>query len=198
MVNAMFAVLIAGSIGYVLSGWVGVAVGATVASAVAVLADALTPPIERGTSHERRMRRDRRYRARYEALEDGWRRPYPRSRKAWQPAIQPAREKPAVADPAPIDPMPAAVDKPELAPPLPDDSTQGQLPAGSKRPGRSPRAEKSSRTSAAPASTVKSDSAPARRSKGGRPSALAKRRLGSGAELDPSSPRVVRSRPIPP
>jgi hypothetical protein len=29
-------------------------------------------------------------------------------------------------------------------------------------------------------------------------SALAKRRLGSGAELDPSSPRVVRSRPIPP
>ena len=92
MVNAMFAVLIAGSIGYALSGWVGVAVGATVASAVAVLTEALSPPIERGTSHERRMRRDRRYRARYEAIEDGWRRPVPRSRRAWQPAISPPEE----------------------------------------------------------------------------------------------------------
>ena len=60
MFNAMFAVLIAGSIGWVLSGWVGMAVGATVASVVAVLTDTLTPPIEQGTSHERRMRRNRR------------------------------------------------------------------------------------------------------------------------------------------
>ena len=114
MVNAMFAVLIAGSIGYVLSGWVGVAVGATIASAVAVLTEALTPPIERGTSHERRMRRDRRYRARYEAIEDSWRRPYPRSRREWQRATQPAGKKPAVAGPAPADPMLVAIDEPEL------------------------------------------------------------------------------------
>ena len=98
MVNAMFAVLIAGSIGWVLSGWVGVAVGATVASAVAVLTEALSPPIERGTSHERRMRRDRRYRARYEALEAGWRRPVPRRRRAWQPSSRRSGDCPACPD----------------------------------------------------------------------------------------------------
>ena len=169
MVNAMFAVLIAGTIGYVLSGWVGVAVGATVASAVAVLTDALTPPIERGTSHERRMRSNRRYRARYEALEDSWRRPYPRSRRAWLSAMQPTVKKPAVAGPAPADPMLVAIDESELASPVPDHSTQVQLPAASKRPGRSARAEKSSRTSAAPSSGGKSGSKPARRSESGRP-----------------------------
>src|SRR5215207_7226558 len=157
----MFAVLIAGTIGYVLSGWVGVAVGATVASVVAVLTDALTPPMERGTTHERRMRRDRRYRARYEALEDGWRRPNPRSRMASK-AVQPARSKPAVAGLLPADPIPVAVDEPQLASTVPDDSTQGQLPAGAKRSGRSARAEKSS-TSTAPSSSVKSGNKPARR-----------------------------------
>ena len=134
MVNAMFAVLIAGSIGYVLSGWVGVAVGATIASAVAVLTEALTPPIERGTSHERRMRRDRRYRARYEALEDSWRRPYPRSRREWQRATQPSGKKPAVAGPAPADPILVAIDEPELPSHVSDSIAQEQLPAGSKRP----------------------------------------------------------------
>ena len=168
MVNAMFAVLIAGTIGYVLSGWVGVAVGATVASVVAVLTDALTPPIERGTAHERRMRSNRRYRARYEALEDGWRRPNPRSRKAWQPAIQPAGKVPAVAGPVPADRLPDAVDEPELASPVPDDSIRVEPPAGSKRPGRRARAEKSSRTSAAPSSSGTSGSKPARRSESGR------------------------------
>ena len=168
MVNVMFAVLIAGTIGYALSGWVGVAVGATVASVVAVLTDALTPPMERGTSHERRMRRDRRYRARYEALEDGWRRPNPKSRMASQRAVQPARRKPAVAGPLPADPSPVSVGEPQLASTLPDDSTPGQLPAGARRPGRSARADKSSRTSATPSSSVKSSSKPARRSESGR------------------------------
>ena len=131
MLNAMFAVLIAGSIGYVLSGWVGVAVGATIASAVAVLTEALTPPIERGTSHERRMRRDRRYRARYEAIEDSWRRPYPRSRREWQRATQPAGKKPAVAGPVPAEPLYVGVDEPELPRPCRTPS-----PRGSSRPAR--------------------------------------------------------------
>ena len=160
----MFAVLIAGSIGWVLSGWVGVAVGATVASAVAILTEALSPPIERGTSHERRMRKDRRYRARYEALEDGWRRPYPRSRRAWQPAIQARDETPAVADPAPAPPVQVALDEPEPKPPVLFHSTQEQVPAGSKRPARRARAAKPSRTAAAPSSSGKSGSEPTRRS----------------------------------
>ena len=168
MVNAMFAVLIAGSIGYVLSGWVGVAVGATIASAVAVLTEALTPPIERGTSHERRMRRDRRYRARYEALEDSWRRPYPRSRREWQRATQPSGKKPAVAGPAPADPILVAIDEPELPSHVSDSIAQEQLPAGSKRHGRSARAETSSRASTGPSSSGKSTSKPARRSESGR------------------------------
>ena len=120
MVNAMFAVLIAGSIGYVLSGWVGMAVGAIVASVVAVLTESLTPLIEQGTSHERRMRGDRRYRSRFEALEDSWRRPYPRSRRAWLSAMEPTGKKPAVAGPAPADPMLVAVDEPELPSHVPD------------------------------------------------------------------------------
>jgi hypothetical protein len=168
MVNAMFAVLIAGSIGWVLSGWVGVAVAATVASAVAVLTEALSPPIERGTSHERRMRRDRHYRARYEALEDGWRRPVPKSRREWQRAMRPAGAKPVVADPQRPDPMPVAVDEPRLPSPVPDEHTQGELPAGSKRPGRSRRAAKASRTSTEASSSGRSGSKPARRSEGGR------------------------------
>jgi hypothetical protein len=167
MFNAMFAVLVAGSIGWVLSGWVGVAVGATVASVVAVLTDTLTRPIEDGTSHERRMRRDRRYRARYEALEDSWRRPYPRSRRAWLSAMEPTGKKPAVAGPAPADPILVAVAEPEL-PSVPDDSTRGQLPAGAEHPGRSARAARSSRTTGGPSSSGKSGSKPARRSEGGR------------------------------
>ena len=164
----MFAVLIAGSLGWVLSGWVGVAVGATVASAVAVLTEALSPPIERGTSHERRMRRDRRYRARYEALEDSWRRPYPRSRRAWLSAMEPTGKKPAVAGQAPADPRLVAADEPELVSTVPNDSTQGQFPAGSKRPGRSARAATSSRSTGGPSSSGNSGSKPARRSEGGR------------------------------
>jgi hypothetical protein len=168
----MFAVLIAGTIGYALSGWVGVAVGATVASVVAVLTDSLTPPMERGTSHERRMRRDRRYRARYEALEDRWRRPNPKSRMASGSAVQPARKKPAVAGPLPADPMIFAVDQPQLASTVPGDSTQP--PAGAKRPGRSAQTKKSSRTSAAPSSSVKLSNKPARRSESGRQKRAAK------------------------
>ena len=168
MLNAMFAVLIAGSIGYVLSGWAGMAVGATVASVVAVLTETLTPVIEQGTSHERRMRTNRHYRARYEALEDSWRRPYPRSRRAWLSAMEPTGKKPAVAGPAHADPMLVAVDEPELPSHVPESSTQGQLPASSKRPGRSARAETSSRTHAAPSSSGKSGSKPARRNEGGR------------------------------
>ena len=133
----MFAVLIAGSIGYVLSGWVGVAVGATIASAVAVLTEALTPPIERGTSHERRMRRDRRYRARYEAIEDSWRRPYPRSRREWQRATQPAGKKPAVAGPVPADPLLVGIDEPELPRPC-----RTPAPRGSSRPARNDRSQR--------------------------------------------------------
>jgi hypothetical protein len=166
MVNAMFAVLIAGSIGYVLSGWVGAAVGATVASAVAVLTDTLTPPIERGTWHERQMRANRRYRARYEALEDGWRRPYPRHRRAWQPRSQPAAKALAAADPAPADPARVAL-KPEPPSTLPNHSTQPQLQAGSKGPGRRARAQRSSRSAAAPSSSGKSGGSP-RRTESGR------------------------------
>ena len=166
MVNAMFAVLIAGSIGYVLSGWAGMAVGAMVASVVAVLTEALTPPIERGTSHERRMRANWHYRARYEALEDGWRRPYPRHRRAWQPAIQPARETRALAELTPVDPVPVALDELEPAAPLLDHSEPRQLPAGSKAPGRRARAQTSSRSAAAPSASGKSDSSPRRKESG--------------------------------
>ena len=200
MVNAMFAVLIAGSIGYVLSGWVGVAVGATVASAVAVLTEALTPPIERGTWHERRMRRDRRYRARYEAIEDSWRRPYPRSRREWQRATQPTGKKPAFAGPAPADPVPLRSTSRSSRRIVPDSNTQGQLPAGSKRPGRSPRAETSSRTSAPPR---QAGSRPASRrveAKVAGASARSMHRLNRGVVLHPRSRLaigVIRPREVP-
>jgi hypothetical protein len=75
-VRDVLAVFAAGLIGYALGGWVGVAVGACSATAVSVLLDPLTPPGDRLTAHERRMRKNRRYRLRYEALEENWRNPY--------------------------------------------------------------------------------------------------------------------------
>jgi hypothetical protein len=72
----MFLVLIAGLFGYAIGGWLGVAIGALAGAGVAVLSDAITPPSERETLHEHRMRRSRRYRGRYEALEQDWRREY--------------------------------------------------------------------------------------------------------------------------
>ena len=107
MVNRMFAVLVAGSIGYVLSGWAGVAVGACAATIVAVLTETLTPVDDQWTAHERRMRRNRRYRARYEALEEGWRRPG-RPARRWVPAeivpLPPAVEAGATPVPARAEP----------------------------------------------------------------------------------------------
>jgi xanthine/CO dehydrogenase XdhC/CoxF family maturation factor len=81
----VLAVLAAGLIGYALGGWLGVAVGACSATAVSVLLEPLTPPGDRLTAHERRMRKNRRYRVRYEALEDSWRNPYrTRQRTDWK------------------------------------------------------------------------------------------------------------------
>ena len=83
----MFVMLIAGLFGYAIGGWLGVAIGTLAGAGIAVLSDAITPPRDRGTTHERRMRSNRRYRTRYEALEMEWRgyRPVPR-----EPSKQPA------------------------------------------------------------------------------------------------------------
>ena len=112
--QGMFAVLAAGLIGYALGGWLGVAVGACSATAMTVLLDPLTPPGDRETAHERRMRRSRRYRARYESLEDAWRNPYQPRRRTWAPVQGPVQveQTDSIA-------QPAAVEAPESAPALP-------------------------------------------------------------------------------
>jgi hypothetical protein len=94
----MFLVLIAGLFGYAIGGWLGVAIGALAGAGIAVLSDAITPPRDRETAHERRMRANRRYRTRYEALEMEWRgyRPAPR-----EPSKQPVEIVPLpAAEPA--------------------------------------------------------------------------------------------------
>ena len=116
----MLAVLAAGLVGYALGGWLGVAVGACSATAVTVLLEPLTPPGDRETAHERRMRLSRRYRARYTSLEESWRRPYQPRRRTWSPADRPA-------DPAPTPaaaPTPPALETPEPAPALPARATK--------------------------------------------------------------------------
>ena len=111
MVASVLAVLVAGLIGYALGGWLGVAVGAGSATAVSVLLEPLTPPGDRQTAHERRMRRNRRYRVRYEALEENWRRPPgSRQRTNWKPVDRLVAEGRAVEPMLPIEivPLPTA------------------------------------------------------------------------------------------
>ena len=117
MVWAMLAVLAAGLVGYALGGWLGVAVGACSATAVTVLLDPLTPRGDRETTHEQRMRRNRRYRARYESLEDAWRHPYQPRKRTWTPADRPAQatatvEAPVVVEPPATVELPAALEAP--------------------------------------------------------------------------------------
>ena len=115
----MLAVLAAGLIGYALGGWLGVAVGAGSATAVSVLLEPLTPPGDRQTAHERRMRRNRRYRLRYEALEEGWRRPHgTRQRTDWKPVNRLVAEGRAVEPVLPIEIVPLPVASAALAPAL--------------------------------------------------------------------------------
>ena len=114
MVVRVLAVLAAGLIGYALGGWLGVAVGAGSATAVSMLLEPLTPPGDRQTAHEKRMRRNRRYRTRYEALEDSWRRPHGRRRTDWKPVNRLVAEGRAVEPVLPIEivPVPAAIEEP--------------------------------------------------------------------------------------
>jgi xanthine/CO dehydrogenase XdhC/CoxF family maturation factor len=170
MVWAVFAVFAAGLIGYALGGWVGVAVGACSATAVTVLLEPLTPPGDRMTAHERRMRRNRRYRTRYEALEDNWRNPYrPTQRTDWkavdrlvaegraveqlvEPEIVPLRAAVEAEAPAPVplsDPAPA-LDEPKPAPAAPKSAPKKpaakRKAAGPKStPARKPRTQSKSR-----------------------------------------------------
>lgn len=114
----MLAVLVAGLIGYALGGWLGVAVGAGSATAVSVLLEPLTPPGDRHTAHELRMRRNRRYRTRYEALEHGWRQPPgSRQRTDWKPVNRLVAEGRATEPAVPIEivPIPEAVAEPAPA-----------------------------------------------------------------------------------
>jgi xanthine/CO dehydrogenase XdhC/CoxF family maturation factor len=136
--EGMFAVLAAGLVGYALGGWLGVAVGACSATAVTVLLEPLTPPGDRETAHERRMRRSRRYRARYESLEDAWRHPYQPRRKAWKPAGRPAQATPTVEAPAPVEAV-VNVEAPEPAPVLPAPTSARKRPS---RASTAPRATK--------------------------------------------------------
>ena len=96
----MFTLLVAGFLGFALNGWVGLAIGACVGAVAAALADELTPAMEHGTVHELRMRADRRYRRRYESLEDGWRRPYRRpASTAWRPVAEAAMAVGGIVEP---------------------------------------------------------------------------------------------------
>jgi hypothetical protein len=106
-VQDVLAVLAAGLIGYALGGWLGVAVGACSATAVSVLLDPLTPPGDRLTAHERRMRKNRRYRLRYEALEETWRNPYrAKQRTNWQSVDRLVAEGRATESQVPIEIVP--------------------------------------------------------------------------------------------
>jgi xanthine/CO dehydrogenase XdhC/CoxF family maturation factor len=118
MVTRVLAVLVAGLIGYALGGWLGVAVGAGSATAVSVLLEPLTPPGDRQTAHEQRMRRSRRYRMRYEALEENWRRPPgSRQRTNWKPVNRLVAEGRANEPVLPIEivPIPEVVAEPAPA-----------------------------------------------------------------------------------
>jgi len=118
MVTRVLAVLVAGLIGYALGGWLGVAVGAGSATAVSVLLEPLTPPGDRQTAHEQRMRRSRRYRTRYEALEHSWRQPPGSPRRTdWKPVKRLAAEGRATEPVLPIEivPIPEAVAEPAPA-----------------------------------------------------------------------------------
>jgi hypothetical protein len=118
ILRPVLAVLVAGLIGYVLGGWLGVAVGAGSATAVSVLLEPLTPPGDRHTAHEVRMRRNRRYRTRYEALEHGWRHPPgSRQRTDWKPVNRLVAEGRATEPVVPIEivPIPEAVAEPATA-----------------------------------------------------------------------------------
>ena len=148
----MFAVLAAGLVGYALGGWLGVAVGACSATAVTVLLEPLTPPGDRETAHERRMRRSRRYRARYESLEDAWRHPYQPRRKTWKPADRPAQATPAVEAPAPVEIL--AVEAAEPAPALPASASPRKRPSRASTPrATKPKPAKPREVSAQPRST---------------------------------------------
>jgi hypothetical protein len=114
-VAGVLAVLVAGLIGYALGGWLGVAVGAGSATAVSVLLEPLTPPGDRHTAHELRMRRNRRYRTRYEALEHSWRQPSgSRRRTDWKPVSRLVAEGRATEPVVPIEivPIPEAIAEP--------------------------------------------------------------------------------------
>jgi xanthine/CO dehydrogenase XdhC/CoxF family maturation factor len=161
MVVCVLAVLAAGLIGYALGGWLGVAVGAGSATAVSVLLEPLTPPGDRQTAHERRMRRNRRYRTRYEALEEGWRRPPgTRQRTDWKPVNRLVAEGRAGEPVLPIEivPLPVSIAEPDPAPALgapkkAPKTTATRKPAEPKptaaRKPRTPRAPKAARTPAA-------------------------------------------------
>ena len=149
--GAVLAVLAAGLIGYALGGWLGVAVGAGSATAVTVLLEPLTPPGDRQTAHERRMRRNRRYRTRYEALEESWRRPSgSRQRTDWKPVNRLVAEGRAAEPVLPIEIVPIAVatevPAPEPALALEDPKAKRATP----RKAREPKA-----TTAKPAATRK-------------------------------------------
>ena len=151
----MLAVLVAGLIGYALGGWLGVAVGAGSATAVSVLLEPLTPPGDRQTAHERRMRRNRRYRMRYEALEQGWRRPPGTPRRTdWKPVNRLVAEGRATEPVLPIEivPLPVATAEPAPAPAL----EAPKKPAAKRKraepkpaAARKPRAPRATRTAAA-------------------------------------------------
>lgn len=156
--EGMFAVLAAGLVGYALGGWLGVAVGACSATAVTVLLEPLTPPGDRETTHERRMRRSRRYRARYESLEDAWRHPYQPRRKTWKPADRRARATPVVEAPAPVEaPVPGEaivnVEATEPAPALPAPTTARKRPSRAVTTPRATKPAKPRDVSAQPRST---------------------------------------------
>jgi hypothetical protein len=118
-VDDVLAVLVGGLIGYALGGWLGVAVGAGSATAVSVLLEPLTPPGDRHTAHELRMRRNRRYRTRYEALEESWRRPPgSRQRTDWKPVHRLVAEGRATEPVLPIEIVPLPVASAEPTPAL--------------------------------------------------------------------------------
>jgi hypothetical protein len=144
MVTPVLAVLAAGLIGYALGGWLGVAVGAGSATAVSVLLEPLTPPGDRQTAHERRMRRNRRYRNRYEALEQGWRRPPgSRQRTDWKPVHRLVAEGRAAEPVLPIEivPLPLPVAIAEAAPAL--EAPKKAAKAATKRKPATPKSAES-------------------------------------------------------
>lgn len=63
----MVLVFAAALAGYVIGGVAGLLIGAVVFALFGLLSHRFEPPGERVTLHERQMRRNRRYRARYEA-----------------------------------------------------------------------------------------------------------------------------------